>query len=206
MAWTVTSTYIGVDGMLNIIKTNEHGEQWALTAPADIVEIRAAEYGVTPEEALRIVIAEPHIMPPQDTRYTRDDAAVREGYVTTGVEGTDERPVRTYVPIDLYTADTIDEAREAHRLRVAAAEAEAGIAYPRGTIEGILEMVPVDPDALAVREEFRDATREAIRTRTEELLAKADELVLEEGGLTRAELLRRKLGLPPKPETLTPSE
>lgn len=89
--------HIGEDG---------HGHGYVF--PAETVDWRAAEYGLTDiDEILDVIIHEPFL----DETLTRDDAALRAGLVTS--------TLRTAEPITLFNAASTTDACAAHRLRIA---------------------------------------------------------------------------------------
>jgi hypothetical protein len=96
--------------------------------PQTTLEWRMAEYGLpTIDEALDVVLHEPWAIDPADQMLARDDAATRQGMVTR-VKG----PVVDYEPTRLHNADSIDDAREAHRIRIADAKARVHVVPPKG--------------------------------------------------------------------------
>ena len=96
--------------------------------PPSIIEWRMAEYGLdTVDEALDIVLHEPWTTNPLDALTRRDDAALRQGMVVR-VPG----QVVDYEPIRLHNADSIDDARTAHRIRIADAKTRVHVQPPKG--------------------------------------------------------------------------
>lgn len=89
----------------------------------DVLEWRAAEYGLTDvDEILDIVLHEPHLPDFPD----RDDAALRAGLVTSA--GPDAQP------ITLMNAASTADALAAHRLRIT--EVKRTTAHVRGPAKG----------------------------------------------------------------------
>ncbi|MFD4596713.1 hypothetical protein ACFWPQ_01645 [Streptomyces sp. NPDC058464] len=75
--------------------------------PAETVDWRAAEYGLTDiDEILDVILHEPHLPDIVD----RDDAALRAGWVTSYTAGAE--------PITLFTASSTSDAYAAHRIRI----------------------------------------------------------------------------------------
>lgn len=96
--------------------------------PQSTLEWRVAEYGLDSiDEALDIVLHEPWKIDPVDPLLARDDAAVRQGMVmrTRGA-------AVDYEAIRLHNADSIADARTAHRLRIADAKTRVHITAPKG--------------------------------------------------------------------------
>lgn len=89
----------------------------------DLLEWRAAEYGLTDADGLLdLILHEPHLPDFPD----RDDAAVRVGYVTSAG--------RSAEPIILRNAPSTADALAAHRLRIA--EAKLVTAHVRPPAKG----------------------------------------------------------------------
>ncbi|AVH60014.1 MULTISPECIES: hypothetical protein [Streptomyces] len=100
----------------------------AYAFPPSIIEWRMAEYQLdTVDEALDIVLHEPWATNPLDPLTRRDDAALRQGMVVRA-----PGPVVDYEPIRLHNADTIDDARTAHRIRIADAKTRVRVTPPKG--------------------------------------------------------------------------
>lgn len=75
--------------------------------PAETVDWRAAEYGLTDiDEILDVILHEPHLPDTVD----RDDAALRAGWVTSYAAGAE--------PVTLFTAASTVDAYAAHRIRI----------------------------------------------------------------------------------------
>jgi hypothetical protein len=92
-------------------QVDQDGAGFAHIFPKDTLEWRAAEYGVADaDELLDLILHEPHLPDVPD----RDDAAARVGLVTSS------RPDAE--PITLFNAASTADARDAHRLRIAAAK------------------------------------------------------------------------------------
>lgn len=86
--------------------------------PPSIIEWRMAEYELdSVDEALDIVLHEPFATSPTDPLHARDDAALRAGMVVRA-----PGPVLDYEPIHLHNADSIADARQAHRIRISDAK------------------------------------------------------------------------------------
>lgn len=133
--------------------------------PQGTIEWRMAEYQLdSVDEALDIVLHEPWATDPMDPMQARDDAAVRVGMVTR-IPG----PIEDYDPIRLHNADTIDDARVAHRIRVADAKARVQIAPPAGAsdpLDLIRSEHGVTPAGLQAKTLIVDQARHAYRGET----------------------------------------
>ena len=119
--------------------------------PPAAIEWRMAEYGLDDvNEALDMILHEPFATSPTDPLKARDDAAVRVGMVvrTPG-------PVEDYEPIRLHNADTVGDARAAHRIRVADAKKRVQVKAPKGKA-----------DPLAAVREQHGVTEEGLRMKT----------------------------------------
>lgn len=133
--------------------------------PPSAIEWRMAEYGLdTVDEALDVVLHEPWATSPADPLKARDDAAVRAGMVvrTPG-------PVEDYEPIRLHNADTIDDAREAHRIRIADAKTRIQVVAPKGKrdpLDTIRHQHSVTAEGLRQKAALVDAARRAARGET----------------------------------------
>lgn len=121
--------------------------------PQATLEWRMAEYQLDSiDEALDMILHEPHATDPMDPLLARDDSAVRRGMVTRT-----PGPVLDYDPIRLHNADTIDDAREAQRIRIAdAKESRVRIVTPTS-----------EPDPLDMIRQRHGCTQDGIRAKTE---------------------------------------
>lgn len=130
--------------------------------PPAAIEWRMAEYELdTVDEALDIVLHEPFTTSPMDPLKARDDAAVRVGMVvrTPG-------PVEDYEPIRLHNADTITDARDAHRIRIADAKTRIHVKPPKGEadpLNAIRQHHGVTDEGLRVKRALVDAARRGAR-------------------------------------------
>lgn len=133
--------------------------------PPSAIEWRMAEYGLdSVDEALDVLLHEPFATSPSDPLQARDDAAVRVGMVvrTPG-------PVVGYEPIRLHNADTIADAREAHRIRIADAKTRIQVVAPKGRLDPldtIRQQHGVTEEGLRQKQELVDAARRAVRGET----------------------------------------
>lgn len=121
--------------------------------PHATLEWRMAEYQLdNVDEALDMILHEPHASDPMDPLLARDDSAVRRGMVTRT-----PGPVLDYDATRLHNADTIDDAREAHRIRIADAK------------ESRVRIVPPtsEPDPLDMIRQRHGCTQDGIRAKTE---------------------------------------
>lgn len=133
--------------------------------PPSAIEWRMAEYGLdTVDEALEVVLHEPFATSPMDPLKARDDAAVRVGMVvrTPGL-------VEDYEPIRLHNAETIADAREAHRLRIADAKSRIQVKPPKGKsdpLDAIRQRHGVTETGLRQKAALVNAARRAVRGET----------------------------------------
>jgi hypothetical protein len=113
-----------LDGHLPAGRRQKHGHVF----PQSTLEWRMAEYGLDSiDEALDVVLHEPWAITPSEAWLIPADAATRQGMVTrTKGSAVD------YEPIQLHNADSIDDAREAHRMRIADAKTRVHIVKPKG--------------------------------------------------------------------------
>lgn len=87
---------------------DQDGQGGGYVFPKDMLEWRAAEYGISDvDELLDMVLHEPHLPETPD----RDDAALRAGLVTSTTTDAE--------PITLFNARSTADALTAHRLRIA---------------------------------------------------------------------------------------
>lgn len=128
--------------------------------PPAAIEWRMAEYDVGIGEAIDIVLHEPWATSPMDPLRARDDAALRAGMVVR-VPG----PVEDYEPIRLHNAETIDDAREAHRIRIADAKTRVTVRAPKGKQDPLdrLRQQGVTEEGLREKVALVDRARRAIR-------------------------------------------
>lgn len=100
-------------------RSNREGARWVVhhidqdgaggghVFPAETVDWRAAEYGLSDiDEILDVILHEPHLPDAVD----RDDAALRAGWVTSRLA--------TAEPITLFNAASTTDAYAAHRIRI----------------------------------------------------------------------------------------
>jgi hypothetical protein len=146
--------------MVSMLKPD--GTIHAHAFPPSTIEWRMAEYQLdTVTEALDMVLHEPWATDPLDPLQARDDAAVRQGMVVR-MPG----PVVDYEPIRLHNADTIDDARTAHRIRIADAKTRVTVKPPKGKpdpLDTIRVRHGVTSDGLAAKAAHVDAARRAYR-------------------------------------------
>lgn len=172
MGWTLTSSEV-VDGLLHMTYVDDNGERMLHTAPVDAVEWRVAQYGATEEEAVRMLLAEPFIPHPMDPNAGEDPAAAA-GMVVDDVAGTPRAPVIVVAPVHLGNAPTVEEAKEAQLLRVAAAEEAHGLtsASPE-VIQAIVDNSPIDPEVVEAKVVWSERMREEVAAEREALMERA---------------------------------
>lgn len=130
--------------------------------PQETLEWRMAEYGLDSiDEALDVVLHEPWAITPSEAWLIPADAATRQGMVTR-VKG----PAVDYEPIQLHNADTIDDAREAHRVRIADAKTRVHVVKPKGKPD-LLDVIRarhgVTDDGIREKAALVDEARRAYR-------------------------------------------
>lgn len=130
--------------------------------PPAAIEWRIAEYGLdTVDEALDIVLHEPWAITPSEPWLIPADAATRQGMVTR-VRG----PIVDYEPITLHNADSIADAREAHRLRITDAKTRVQVTPPKGKpdpLDTIRQQHGVTEEGLRLKTALVDAARRGVR-------------------------------------------
>lgn len=129
--------------------------------PPSAIEWRMAEYGFNSEEALDCVLHEPWAADPQDPVKAKDDPAVLQGMVVRAAG-----PVVDWEPIRLHNADTIADARAAHRIRIADAKTRVHILPPKGKadpLDVIRQQNGVTEDGLREKAARVDAARRSVR-------------------------------------------
>lgn len=130
--------------------------------PPAAIEWRMAEYGLdSVDEALDILLHEPFATSPMDPLKAREDAAFRVGMVVR-MPG----PVEGYEPIRLHNADTISDARAAHRLRIADAKSRVQVRPPSGEadpLDAIRQQHGVTEEGLRLKTALVDSARCGLR-------------------------------------------
>lgn len=133
--------------------------------PQSTLEWRVAEYGLDSiDEALDIVLHEPWATDPADPMQARDDAAVRVGMVVRK-----NGPAVDYEAIALHSADSIEDAREAHRIRIADAKTRVHVVPPKGQpdpLDIIRARHGVTDAGVQEKAAFVDAIRRSLRGET----------------------------------------
>lgn len=129
--------------------------------PPSAVEWRMAEYELgNVDEALDIVLHEPFATNPADPLQARDDAAVRAGMVVRA-----PGPALDYEPITLHSADTIKDARDAHRIRISDAKTRVQVKAPKGKPDPLdaIRQYGVTDEGLRQKATLVDAARRSVR-------------------------------------------
>jgi hypothetical protein len=138
---TGVSEYIlgnGVDCWV-VMRVNERGEKWPQLFPKFTLEQRIAEYDLDPSDiagALDMVLYEPDIPDPTDSRNFAGDAAAKAGHTLAAVRGFGRISVGAMVPLHLGNSPDRATARDAHQLRIADAKTRMTIQSGKGA--GIL--------------------------------------------------------------------
>ncbi|MGW3821793.1 hypothetical protein ACWEAF_05660 [Streptomyces sp. NPDC005071] len=102
--------------------------------PQDTLAWRAAEYGIDPadtDQLLDIVLHEPWAPHPEDTITADKDPVLAAGLMSPALESRGTVQAGDPVPTTLYTADTTEQAREAHLMRIQYAKDNVVRAAPR---------------------------------------------------------------------------
>lgn len=102
--------------------------------PQDTLAWRAAEYGIDPadtDQLLDIVLHEPWAPHPEDTITADKDPVLAAGLMSQALMARGAVQVGDPVPTTLYTAETTEEAREAHLMRIQYAKDNVVHATPR---------------------------------------------------------------------------
>ncbi|MQY07746.1 hypothetical protein [Actinomadura macrotermitis] len=142
--------------------------------PVETLEWRAAEYGIDPADVttlLDIVLHEPFIPDPTDPASFAGDAAAAKGMTVPAAASGDRVAEGDPVPVWLYNAETIEQARAAHLARVAAVKrdrvrvATAARTGARAAADPLkaIHARAVDPAAVKAKAEVVAALRERVR-------------------------------------------
>ncbi|MEV0220902.1 hypothetical protein [Streptomyces sp. NPDC050704] len=130
--------------------------------PQETLEWRVAEYGLdTIDEALDVVLHEPWAITPSEVWLIPADAATRQGMVIRA-----RGPVVDYEPIVLRNADSIEDARTAHRMRIADAKTRVHVVPPKGKpdpLDVIRQRHGVTGEGVQEKAALVDAVRRAER-------------------------------------------
>lgn len=111
-----------------IESTDSAGDNHALGFPLDTMSIRAAEYNLpfgTYEERnliVDILLHEPFVGNTLVPGKLEDDPALKAGIYVKAKQRGFGIEIGQKIPVDLYTADTIEQALEAHLIRIAEAK------------------------------------------------------------------------------------
>lgn len=109
----------------HVIYDKPDGTKHQHTIPKVAVNWRMAEYELeNVDEAIDWVLYEPWAVDPNADRQPRPDPAMRAGLMKVTPLGEPDEPVT------LFTADTIDDAREAQRIRIQEAKERAAVVIP----------------------------------------------------------------------------
>lgn len=137
--------------------------------PKNTLEWRAAEYGIDPADVdtlLDIVLHEPHAPHPDDRLTADDDPAVAAGLMSTAPVSRGSVRAGDLVPTTLYTAETVEQAREAHLLRIQYTKTNrVQISAPRGRRDPLdaIRQRPANPERVAAMAQHVDRTRRRLR-------------------------------------------
>ncbi|MFE9064940.1 hypothetical protein [Streptomyces violaceusniger] len=148
---------------------NTAGELRHHVFPKNTLEWRAAEYGIDPGDVdtlLDIVLHEPHAPHPDDRLSADDDPAVAAGLFSPAPASRGTVRAGDPVPTTLYTAETVEQAREAHLLRIQHTKANrVRISAPKGRKDPFdaIRQRGIDPERVAAMRDHVDRTRRRLR-------------------------------------------
>jgi hypothetical protein len=117
---------------VDMVKPDGTGHR--LVFPQDTLAWRAAEYGIDPadtDQLLDIVLHEPWAPHPEDTITADQDPVLAAGLMSPALESRGTVQAGDPVPTTLYTADSTEQAREAHLMRIQYAKDHVVRATPR---------------------------------------------------------------------------
>ncbi|MCQ8831751.1 hypothetical protein [Streptomyces malaysiensis] len=137
--------------------------------PKNTLEWRAAEYGIDPTDTdtlLDIVLHEPHTPHPDDRLSADDDPAAAAGLMSMAPVSRGTVRAGDLVPTTLYTAETVEQAREAHLLRIQHTKANrVRVSVPKGSKDPFdaIRQRGIDPERVAAMAQHVDRTRRRLR-------------------------------------------
>lgn len=163
---TIESTMHGDIPIWRVVLDKGDGTTHLQIMPQDILEWRAAEYDIDPTDVdtlFDIVIHEPFID-------SWNDAAAAAGMTSPAVRSTEFARKGEQVPTDLFNATTIEEAREAHLVRITdAKENRVSVVIPQAKGRSVdpLEVIRRDhqarPEMIAAMKSDVMNTRNVLR-------------------------------------------
>ncbi|MGX9924170.1 hypothetical protein ACWIG4_30450 [Streptomyces sp. NPDC002248] len=146
--------------------------------PPDTLEWRAAEYGFDLEtefdQVLDLVLHSRFIPNPMDIKNFETDAAAQQGYtVASPIDLGYAYPRGTTVPVHLYNAPSIEQAREAQLIRLEAAKQENSVLEVASTgartlrassslLQAIREGTPIEPESIEAKRLLVEQVRESL--------------------------------------------
>ncbi len=137
--------------------------------PKNTLEWRAAEYGIDLADAdtlLDVVLHEPHAPHPDDRLSADDDPVAAAGLMSPAPVSRGTVHAGDLVPTTLYTAETVEQAREAHLLRIQYTKANrVRISAPKGRKDplDVIRQHGADPERVAAMAQHVDRTRRRLR-------------------------------------------
>jgi hypothetical protein len=137
------------------------GNNWVVRFPVSTFDHYIGAYGLSDDITTLIDWAMhiPHIQDWTDPVYFEQDAAWRAGMITTLPIDVPGVIAGNKMPVHLYNADTIEEARRAHMLRVASVKSrvEYDVAGGRSILDRIYQIPHIDSFGVG---KHRELTRE----------------------------------------------
>jgi hypothetical protein len=129
---------------------------------------RAAEYGIDPTDTallLDVILHEPFLPDLDDPDEADKDPAARAGMTVPAREDRGQVRKGDPIPVRLYNADTIDQAREAHLMRIEAVKQQRRIDVPADRQNPLkpIHDTAVDPVQVADFASRVDQTRRRLR-------------------------------------------
>ena len=137
--------------------------------PQTTLAWRAAEYGIDPNdtETLLDIVLHEHFAPHPDNPLTAaDDPVLAAGMLAPAVVSRGTTRAGEPVPVTLYTADTTEQARKAHLMRIEHAKTEVvRVRAPKGHRDplDLIRQAGVDPDQVATFTKRVDEHRRRLR-------------------------------------------
>lgn len=159
MAIDYTITNVAEDterDLWHITYQSASGEVRHHVFPKNTLDWRAAEYGIDPGDTatlLDIVLHEPFAPHPDDPITGADDPVAAAGLLSPAVASRGAASPGDLVSTTLYTAESTEQAREAHLLRIQHAKVNrARVSAPKGRKDPLapIRQRGVDPERVAV--------------------------------------------------------
>lgn len=166
----VVTELIGTDSTpcWRVRSTNAQGRVHEHIFPEVTLTWRAAEYGIDPTDTatlLDIVLHEPFLPNLDDPDEATKDPAARAGLTVPARTANGRVRKGDPIPVRLHNADTIEQARQAHLMRIDAVKNDVRVNAPSGRqnpLQPILDTV-IDPVTVADYTTRVDAARRRLR-------------------------------------------